>query len=141
MPAPAVHGFVEKPRKVHLFKDQQGAAYNNGRTLYADTLCMGNWRGPGVLTTNVSSEVTCKICLQRMMEPAYRRSAKVPVPPVQPKLRYRQNWWGKLILQVAESVPVNYDPADPGDLGPRNWTVRWRDAQVEDLSPGVFLGR
>lgn len=56
------------------------------------------------------------------------------------RVRYRRNWRGKLILQVEEQVPVNYDPADPHEtrsLDEVSHTGRWRDARLEDLGGGV----
>lgn len=56
------------------------------------------------------------------------------------RIRYRRNWRGKLILQVEEQVPVNYDPADPREtrsLDEIRHTGRWRDATLADLGGGV----
>jgi len=133
------HLFQEAPRKVHMFHDQQGATYNGGRgarKLYVDTLCKGNWDRRSTLTTTVSSEVTCKICLQRMMEPQYKRVPKLalPTPALKSNHRYRQNWRGKLILQV-EVAYSTMDGRDPLDFG--ETTYRWRDATLADLNNGV----
>lgn len=49
-------------------------------------------------------------------------------------IRHRTNWRGKLILQIGEQVPVNFDPAT--DIAPQGYTTRWRDAKVEDLGFG-----
>jgi hypothetical protein len=74
------HRFHEAPRKVHLFHDQEGATYAHGTRQYVDTLCKGNWDRRSTVTTTVSSEVTCKMCLQRMMLPEHRRTpAREPV--------------------------------------------------------------
>ena len=47
-------------------------------------------------------------------------------------VRVRVNWRGKLILQVSEDVPVNYDPRTDNHA-PRRYHTSWRDARVSDL--------
>jgi len=47
-------------------------------------------------------------------------------------VRVRANWRGKLILQISEDVPVNYDPRTDNHE-PKRYHTRWRDARVSDL--------
>jgi hypothetical protein len=47
-------------------------------------------------------------------------------------VRARVNWRGKLILQISEDVPVNYDPRTDSHA-PRRYHTSWRDARVSDL--------
>jgi len=56
--------FEEKPRKVHLYKDQKGATYRSrGKDRpFANTLCRGNHIPEGVITTTDPARVTCKRC-------------------------------------------------------------------------------
>lgn len=55
-----------KPLKVHMFKDQQGASYKvyGKRRYYANTACRHNW--PVEHTTEIPEKVTCKRCLKAM---------------------------------------------------------------------------
>lgn len=56
------------------------------------------------------------------------------------RVRYRRSWFGKLILQVEDMVPVNYDESDPYEtrsLDDVHHTGRWRDATLADLGGGV----
>lgn len=59
------------------------------------------------------------------------------------KMRYRVQFrlFRKplVVLQIAENVPVNYDPADPYDLGPYAHALRWRDAVPEDMTEFSFI--
>ena len=52
------------------------------------------------------------------------------------RLIVRQRWFRRpiVVLQVTEQVPINYDPSDPYDIGPHQYTTRWRDARAEDLA-------
>lgn len=56
------------------------------------------------------------------------------------RTRYRRTWFGKLVLQVEDMVPVNYDDSDPYEtrsLDDVPHTGRWRDATLADLAVGV----
>lgn len=68
--------FQEKPRKVHLFHDQEGATYAGGK-LFCDTLCKGNWNRRETLTTTDPEEVTCKLCLADHRMRARRKAKPV----------------------------------------------------------------
>lgn len=74
--------FEERPRKVHMFKDQKGATYKSCGDVrkYADTICKGNFSGPGLLTTNDPKKVTCTICLRKMQNMKKFRD-DMPPPP------------------------------------------------------------
>lgn len=47
------------------------------------------------------------------------------------RFRYRQGWFGKLILQVQETGQY-FDSYSGGTFSPR--FTGWRDARIEDLS-------
>jgi hypothetical protein len=53
------------------------------------------------------------------------------------KLRFRTKTrlFGKPLIvgQIADMVPVNYDPASPYETGPVKYAERWRDATPDDL--------
>lgn len=54
----------------------------------------------------------------------------------QARTRYRVNWRGKIILQIEEMVPVNYDEADPYEIRSLDDVThcpRWRDARRDDM--------
>jgi len=147
----AVDPFPEKPRKVHLYKDQKGATYGGvipgaQPRLYTNTACKGNHNHEGLLTTNNPDEVTCKLCLDKIETPLHKQMygrAQRPVdliqtgqllsfqlaggPTVPPKTRYRRTWLGKLVLQVEVF----------GDEREANGFKRWRDATLADLGIGV----
>lgn len=55
-----------------------------------------------------------------------------------PRHRLRSNWCGKLVLQIEEQVPVNYDESDPREVVPCRYVGRWRDARVEDVLLNFF---
>lgn len=71
-------------------------------------------------------------CTRQVERPDLSRSVKGE------RLRYRRNWRGKLILQVEEMVPYNYDERDPYQIEPGGYHGRWRDAVLGDLPyPGL----
>lgn len=123
--------------KIHLHRDQGGATIRGTSRKFANTLCKMNSDVPTERITTDPGKVTCKICLRDARFP----KAGATIAPPAYQFRHRQNWRGKLVLQISEALPTNYDPRDPWDLGPRNWATRWRDARVEDLPPGVLPGR
>lgn len=161
--------FEERPRKVHFHHDQQGATFGLKKTPFANTLCKMNSAVPESHITTDPDKVTCKICRKdhrfavlarkRNINEAYGKMAYPDavrdgfLPHLQmygralrpnmlngARIRYRRNWRGKLILQVEERVPVNYDPADPREtrsLDEVRHTGRWRDATLADLGGGV----
>lgn len=45
--------------------------------------------------------------------------------------RYRTNWRGKIILQIGELKPYNFDPQH--DIKPGGYSRQWRDAKAEDV--------
>lgn len=130
------YDFQHQDPKVHLHHDQGGATISGTSRRFADTLCKMNSNVPADRITRDPAKVTCKICLRDARFP--RAPQVAPVQPLVP-YRYRQSWTGRLVLQVAEPVPYNYDPQH--DDKPGGWTTRWRDARVEDLPAGVFPGR
>lgn len=48
------------------------------------------------------------------------------------RMRYRQNWRGKIIVQVEEEGVATFRSYS-GDPGYVDTVVRWRDAQAGDL--------
>lgn len=52
--------------------------------------------------------------------------------------RYRTNWHGKLILQVGEMRPYNFNPEY--DTKPGGYSIQWRDATVTDLTIDIKEG-
>ena len=54
-----------------------------------------------------------------------------------PRFRHRTGWRGRLVLQIAETVPTNYDPQT--DDQPHSWAIVWRDATVADLSEHFLM--
>ena len=160
--------FEEQPRKVHLHFDQQGATFGLKNTPFANTLCKMNSAVPDSHITTDPDKVTCKICRKDHRFKAIQNGrfgklgninemyGKMATPyPLHMQMfgralrpgwlngkrtRYRRNWLGQLILQVADEVPVNYDPADPYEtrsLDDVHHTGRWRDATLADLGGGV----
>ncbi len=150
--------FEEQPRKVHFHHDQQGATFGLKNTPFANTLCKMNSNVPLTHITKVPEEVTCKICRRdarfrelarkRNINEAYGKMASSYPLHVQmfgralrpgflngKPYRHRRNWRGKLILQVQDTVPTNFDPAT--DIEPGGYTGRWRDATLEDLGGGI----
>lgn len=62
------HDFEERPRKVHLHRDQSGRKQRaNGRPV-DNTLCASNHGDRGLLKTDDPQKVTCKRCLKLMDE-------------------------------------------------------------------------
>lgn len=158
--------FEERPRKVHFHHDQQGATFGLKNTPFANTLCKMNSAVPDSHITTDPELVTCKICRRdhRFRELARKRNinemyGKMAQPEsayplhlqmfgraLRPnmlngkRVRYRRSWFGKLILQVEDMVPVNYDESDPYEtrsLDDVHHTGRWRDATLADLGGGV----
>lgn len=153
--------FEPHERKFHYYHDQEGATF--GRTKprpFANTLCKMNSDVPESHITTDPHKVTCKICRKdrrfQTILAQYRlninstygkfaESAGLHTQMIGRALRpgfvngkrtrFRRNWWGKLILQVEDSVPYNYDPAT--DIAPGGYRGRWRDATMEDLDCGV----
>lgn len=124
--------YEEKPRKVHLYHDQQGATYQScGSTRrYADTLCKANHRSPMTLTTKDHSKVTCKICLKAMYKQPIVSGPPLP-KPFEPKFRVRRGLFGRLVLQISEEKIGHRD--QEGGWQPRGSVTVWRDAKVEDV--------
>lgn len=58
--------FEDKPRKVHLYCDQQGRKQRRGGKPVDNTLCASNHGDRGLLKTEKPAEVTCKRCLKLM---------------------------------------------------------------------------
>lgn len=60
--------YEERPRKVHLFRDWNGATYQSMGKMrrYANTLCKKNSDVPASHVTTEPEEVTCKNCLRKM---------------------------------------------------------------------------
>jgi len=59
--------FEDKPRKVHLFRDQAGRKQRRGLGKLVDnTLCASNHGDNGLLKTEDPRKVTCKRCLKLM---------------------------------------------------------------------------
>jgi hypothetical protein len=152
--------FEERPRKFHFYHDQEGALIPHSNKPFANTLCKMNSAVPESHITTDLDRVTCKICLRDArfremkrktninreygkMASAYPLHVQMFGRALRPGFvngipsRYRRNWRGKLILQVQDTVPVNYDERDPYDTGPTQFTGRWRDATLEDLGGGV----
>lgn len=159
--------FEERPRKVHFHFDQQGATFGLKKTPFANTLCKMNSAVPDSHITTDPELVTCKICRKdhRFRELARKRNINemygkmaAPYPPdilphlqmygraLRPnmlngkRVRYRRSWFGKLILQIEDMVPVNYDESDPYETRSPDdvhHTGRWRDATLADLGGGV----
>lgn len=136
--------FEEQPRKVHYYHDQQGATFGLSKKPFANTLCKMNSDVPASHITMDPSKVTCKICRKDArfkmvlnmqfgklgnINRDYGKMAEGPLylqmvgRALRPgfvngmRVRYRRNWLGKLILQVEEQVPVNYDDSDPTRRG------------------------
>lgn len=155
--------FEEYERKVHYHHDNSGETFGIGNRPFANTLCKMNSEVPETHITNDPSKVTCKICRKdhrfteltrkRNINEAYGKMASAYPLHIQmvgratrPYMvngmpaRYRRTWRGKLVLQVEEQVPVNYDDRDPYEtraIEDVPHTGRWRDAQLEDLGGGV----
>lgn len=156
--------FTETPRKVHFHHDQGGATIGISNRPFANTLCKMNSAVPESHITTDPDKVTCKICrkdarfkrqiaAKRLLLDGFDKPSinetygKMAYPPqmygraTRPhmvngmKARYRRTWLGKLVLQVEETVPYNYDPEH--DIEPGGYTGRWRDARLEDLGGGV----
>jgi len=49
--------------------------------------------------------------------------------PQQPRLRYRKDWRGRLIVQIEKKVPVNPDP----QYAANRYALRWVDATEKDM--------
>lgn len=61
--------FEERPRKVHLYRDQKGRKQRRGLGKPVDnTLCASNHGDRGLLTTDDPKKVTCKRCLKLLEE-------------------------------------------------------------------------
>lgn len=130
-------------RKVHYAHDQSGRVR---RHKVANTLCAMNSDVPESHITTDPDKVTCRICqkdkrfavIKGVHETVKAQAPSQPVAPfgglVPGKRRYRVNWRGKVILQVADVVPTNYDPSCPWDIEPRGYAYRWRDARAEDIT-------
>lgn len=153
--------FEEQPRKVHFHHDNGGETFGLKKTPFANTLCKMNSAVPDSHITTDPDKVTCKICrkdhrfkvaVNASFGNVNRDYGKMAMYVQQfgralrpnmlngARIRYRRNWRGKLILQVEEQVPVNYDPADPREtrsLDEVQHTGRWRDATLADLGGGV----
>jgi hypothetical protein len=134
--------YEERPRKMHLFRDQGGATYKSmGRELkYADTACRGNYAGPELVSTSDVTKVTCKNCLKKIAEPERMPTPeRLTVPEAAPKanrFRYRRSWRGKLILQICETKHYMKDLNGSGYYD--EWSKEvWRDATLADLGVGV----
>lgn len=146
------------PRKVHFHHDQKGATIGITNRPFANTLCKMNSDVPESHITTDPDKVTCKICRKdhrfaeltrkRNINEAYGKMASAYPLHIQmvgrglrPSMvngmpaRYRRTWRGKLVLQVEEQVPYNYDPQH--DIEPGGYTGRWRDATLADLGGGV----
>lgn len=128
--------YPEYERKVHYAFDQSA---RKGPRKVANTLCAMNSKVPDSHITTDTNLVTCQICRKDKrfgVLMAARIWRQAPAPPlgglVPGKRRYRVNWRGKVILQVADVVPVNYDPATDTHT-PRYYAYRWRDATVADI--------
>jgi hypothetical protein len=157
--------FEERPRKVHFHHDQQGATFGayGKQTPFANTLCKMNSAVPESHITTDPSLVTCKICRKDHRfkvaanaqfgnvnrdygKMAYPLHVQMVGRALRPgfvngmRTRHRRGWFGKLILQVEEQVPVNYDDRDPYEtrsLDEVPHTGRWRDATIADFGGGV----
>ncbi|QHB80495.1 hypothetical protein P6F35_gp62 [Sphingomonas phage vB_StuS_MMDA13] len=156
--------FEERPRKVHFHHDQQGATFGLKNTPFANTLCKMNSAVPDSHITTDPELVTCKICRKdhrfrelarkrninemygKMADPGFLGHIQMVGRALRPnmlngkRVRYRRSWFGKLILQVEDMVPVNYDESDPYEtrsLDDVHHTGRWRDATLADLGGGV----
>jgi hypothetical protein len=143
--------FEPHERKFHYYHDQEGATYGHSKPRpFANTLCKMNSNVPGRYITTDPLKVTCKICrkdrrfqtvlaaVRLGLNSQYGKFAKsepLRLPTPAKRTRHRRSWFGKLILQVEDSVPYNYDPAT--DVQPGGYTGRWRDATLEDLDCGV----
>lgn len=58
--------FEERPRKVHLHRDQGGRKQRRSDRPVDNTLCASNHGDRGLLKTDDPSKVTCKRCLKLM---------------------------------------------------------------------------
>lgn len=58
----------DRPRKVHLYRDQAGRKHRGLRSTVDNTLCASNHGDRGLLKTSVPAEVTCKRCLNLMAD-------------------------------------------------------------------------
>lgn len=130
--------FEPYERKVHFRHDQGGARVKNSGRPFANTLCKMNSNVPDTHITTDPEKVTCRICRKD------RRFALLLGTSTRPShagflTRYRRSWRGKLILQVAVSVPYNYDPGH--DTAPGGYTTKWRDATLADIGVGVVDGK
>jgi len=55
------------------------------------------------------------------------------------RYRVRQNWCGKLIVQIEETIH-RCEPQCPGSGFYDEWDeIKWRDARVEDLMSGIEI--
>lgn len=136
--------FEEQPRKVHLYYDNHGETFGLKKTPFANTLCKMNSTSAEMQITHDPNLVTCKICRKDRRFRALVAARAGIVQPAMPtpskpalRTRYRRNWRGKLILQVEELVPFNYDERDPYQIEPGGYHGRWRDATLEDLGLGI----
>lgn len=60
------HDFEERPRKVHLSRDQSGRVQRGSNRPVDNTLCASNHGDHGLLKTDDPRKVTCKRCLKLM---------------------------------------------------------------------------
>lgn len=124
--------FEERPRKVHLYHDQQGAEYAPGRK-YTNTLCKGNFNHDGLLFTDDPTKVTCQSCLKKIRRSrrafgVTNPSTATPVITIHASsIRYRQTLTGKLVLQIKTHYRDDGYKSVDG----------WRDATLSDLNVGV----
>ena len=49
--------------------------------------------------------------------------------PRHPRLRYRKDWRGRLIVQIEKKVPINPDP----QYAAKEYALRWVDATEKDM--------